>query len=142
MRSSGSRITCNGLGHVSQIGCVLHRCCTTSHNGRLGSISSEAVDRDLDRDLFDVCKRSLHRSRTTSHNGSLGSTSSAAVDRDLIDVCKRSSSKPQQTAGKNLPMVQLYPWHASLVLGTRPRSKGVTNSRRSRKPGPTRTIQP
>ena len=36
-------------GHVSWVGSVLNRSCTTYHNGRLGSRLS-TVDRDLDRD--------------------------------------------------------------------------------------------
>ena len=50
------------LGHVSWVGSVLHRSCTTSRNGRLGSID------DLDRDLSDlsVLGRSCDLSNTNS----------------------------------------------------------------------------
>ena len=43
----------HGLGRVSWVGSVLYRCCTTSHDGRLGSTVDD-VDRDLS-DLSDVC---------------------------------------------------------------------------------------
>ena len=51
MLPGGGPYTLHNLGHRSRVGSVLHRSCTISHDGRLGS----AVD-DLDHDLSDVCK--------------------------------------------------------------------------------------